>query len=157
MTNPLVGTEDPTTTATQINLQADMEAATTAAATTAMSPQAVMATPATIATAINPQEDTEARLTIATATNFQVGMEETKTPQSARAVAMENLITRALVAREEMWEGACLEDIQGESLVGWNRALNRRGCKLWKGLLKRRVGRFYLFTSGLLDGSCWGS
>jgi hypothetical protein len=120
MISPQVDTEAPATIAT--NPQADMEATTTVIA---------------IVIATNPRADTETPT--ATATNPQAAMEE-----EARAVAMEGLITSILVARVEVWEGACLADTRVESLGAWSPVLSRRGCKLRRGWLKRRVGRDYL-------------
>jgi len=102
---------------------------------------------------ISPQVDTEALATIAT--NLQADMEATTAviailiatnPQAAmeeeaRAVAMEGLITPILVARVEVWEGACLAGTRVESLGAWSPVLSRRGYKLRRGWLKRRVGR----------------
>ena len=104
---------------------------------TMISPQVDTEAPATIAT--NPQADMEATITviaIAITTNPQAAMEE-----EARAVAMEGLMTPILVARVEVWEGACLAGTRVGSLGAWSPVLSRRGCKLRRGWLKRRVGR----------------
>jgi hypothetical protein len=124
MISPQVDTEALATIAT--NPQADMEATTTVIA---------------IAIATNPRADMETLIAAATATatNPQAAME-----QEARAVAMEGLITPILVARVEVWEGACLAGTRVESLGAWSPVLSRRGCELRRGWLKRRVGRDYL-------------
>jgi hypothetical protein len=96
MISPQVDTEAPATIAT--NPQADMDPTTTVIA---------------IAIATNPRADTETptAAATATATNPQAAMEE-----EARVVAMEGLMIPILVARVEVWEGACLAEARVESL-----------------------------------------
>lgn len=110
-----------------------------------ISPQVDTEAPATIAT--NPQADIEATTTviaIVIATNPRADTETPTATATNPQAAMEGLITPILVARVEVWEGACLAVTRVESLGAWSPVLSRRECKLRRGWLKRRVGRDYL-------------